>query len=47
MLIITHTDSQKNNFLVLGEGPDGINDSTGAAKKEFILILTKQIQNFV
>ena len=33
----SHTDNQKNNFLVLGEGPtQGINDSTGAAEKKSI-----------
>ena len=42
----SHNDNQKNHFLLLGVGPaDGINDSTGAAKK--ILTLEKQIQNFV
>ena len=42
----SHNDNQKNYFLLLGVGPaDGINDSTGAAKK--ILTLEKQIQNFV
>ena len=31
----SHTDNQKNNLLVLGERPiDGINESTGAAKKK-------------
>ena len=31
----SHTDNQKNNFLVLGEGPaKGINDSVGAKKKK-------------
>ena len=31
----SHTDSRKNNFLVLGEGPtQDINDSTGAAEKK-------------
>ena len=31
----SHTDNQKNNFLVLGEVPTGrITDSTGAAKKK-------------
>ena len=33
--------------LVLCKVPsDGINDSTGAAEKELVLILIKQIQNF-
>ena len=42
----SHTDNQKNNFLVLGEVPtQGINDSTGAAEKKFALALVKQIQN--
>ena len=44
---LSHTDNQKNNFLVLGEGPTpGINDSTGATEKKLILTLVKQIQNF-
>ena len=31
----SHTDNQKNNFLVLSEGPSqGINDSTDASKKK-------------
>ena len=43
----SHTDNRKNNFLVLGEGPtQGINDSTGSAEKNLVLILVKQIQNF-
>ena len=34
-------------FFVLREGPiDGINDSTGAAKKYILLNLVKHIQNF-
>ena len=45
----SHTDNQKNNLLVLGERPIGINDgiseSTGAAKKR-VLTLVKQIQSF-
>ena len=33
-LLSSYTDSPKNNFLVLGEGPTiGINGSTGAAEK--------------
>ena len=43
----SHTDNQKNNFSVLGEGPtDGINVSTGAAEKKLVLTLVKQIQSF-
>ena len=39
----SQTDTWKNNFLILGEGPaDSINDSTGAVKKKS---LVKQIQN--
>ena len=38
----SHTDNRKNNFLVLNEGPiDGINDSTGAAERKFVLTLAK------
>ena len=43
----SHTDNQRNNFLVLGEGPtEGINNSVGAAEKNLALTLIKQIQNF-
>ena len=43
----SHTDNQKNNFLVLGEGHiQGINESTGSAEKHLELILVKQIQHF-
>ena len=39
------TDHEKNKFLVLGEGPiDGINDSTGAQKKNSVSF--SNIQNF-
>ena len=42
------TDNQKNNFLVLGEGlTQTINDSNGSAQKKLLLVLAKQIQNFV
>ena len=42
----SNTDDQKNNFLLLGEGPtEGINDSTGVAEKNLILTLVKQGQN--
>ena len=38
----SHTDNQKNNFLVLGEGPaDSINDSTCASEKEFSINFIK------
>ena len=38
---------EKNNFLVLGEGPtQDINDSTGAAENKLVLTLKKQIKNF-
>ena len=45
----SHTDIQKNKFLILGEGPtQGFNDSTSAAeKKNRVLTLIKPIQNFV
>ena len=42
----SHTDNQKNNFLVLDEGltdGTGLSDSTGAAEKK--LTLLKQRQN--
>ena len=43
----SHTDNQKNNFLVFGAGlTQGINDSTGAAGKKLVLTLVKKIQNF-
>ena len=39
------TDHEKKKFLVLGEGPiDGINDSTGAQKKNSVSF--SNIQNF-
>ena len=38
----SHTDNRKNNFLVLSEGLiDGINDSTDAAERKFVLTLAK------
>ena len=45
----SHSDNQKNNFLILGEGPTyGINGSFGSPeKKSLVLILLKQAQNFV
>ena len=43
----SHTDNQNNNFLVLAEGPTkGSNDSVGAAEKNLVLTLIKQMQNF-
>ena len=43
----SYTDNWKNNFLVLGEGSaDDINDSTGVTKKNLVLTLVKQRQNF-
>ena len=43
----SHTDNQKNNFLVLGEGPtDGINDTTGAAEKRFSINFSKAKAKF-
>ena len=44
MLIIVHpyTNNQKNNFSVLGEGPnEGINNSTGAAEKKISINVSK------
>ena len=36
----SHTDNQKNDFLVLGEGPTfGINRSFGSPEKSLVLIL--------
>ena len=50
MLIIFHNlilIIQKNNFLVLREGPtEGINGSVGTAEKNLVLTLVKQIQTF-
>ena len=35
----SHVDNQKNNFLVLGDGPlDGINNSTSVAEETLLLI---------
>ena len=44
----SHADNRKNIFLVLGEGLIfGINGGFGSAgKKELLLILVKQTQNF-
>ena len=40
--LLSHTDKQKNNSLVLGEGPtDSINDSTDVAKKKFSINFSK------
>ena len=40
--LLSHTDKQKNNSLVLGEGPtDSINDSTDLAKKKFSINFSK------
>ena len=44
VLIIVHpyTNNQKNNFSVLGEGPnEGINNSTGAAEKKISINVSK------
>ena len=43
----SHTDNQKNEFLILDEGDTfGINGSFGAPEKDSVLILVKQEQNF-
>ena len=35
----SHVDNQRNNFLVLGDGPlDGINNSTSGAEETLLLI---------
>ena len=40
-------DNPKNNFLVLGKGPnEDINGSVGTAEKNIVLTLVKQVQNF-
>ena len=36
-----HNDNQKNNFLILNEGPTGTNDNSGAAEKKLVLTLVK------
>ena len=42
-----HVDNLKINFLVLGEGDTfGIIGSSGAQKKDLVLILANQTQNF-
>ena len=43
----SHTDNQKNNFLVLREGPtQGINDSTGSAEKSISINFNKANTKF-
>ena len=43
----SHTDNQRNKFLVLGERlTEGVNDSVGAAGKKIVLTLAKQRQSF-
>ena len=42
----SHTDNQKNNFLILIEGlTQGISDA-GKTEKKLVLTLVKKIQNF-
>ena len=44
----SHSNNQKNYFLVLGEGPNkGIDVSIGAGEKKLVLTLGKKRQNFV
>ena len=39
----SHSNNEKNNFLVLSERPmEGINDSAGAEEKQLVLTLVKQ-----
>ena len=43
----SHTDNQKNKFLVLREGPtQGINDSTGSAEKSISINFSRANTNF-
>ena len=43
----SHIDNQKNNFLVLGEGPtEGINGTVSTAEKKIVLSFVGKIQNF-
>ena len=43
----SHIDNQKNNFLVLGEGPtEGINGTVSTAEKKIVLSFVEKIQNF-
>ena len=43
----SHIDNQKNNFLVLGEGPtEGINGTVSTAGKKIVLSFVEKIQNF-
>ena len=43
----SHTDNQKNNFLVLDKGPtQGINDSTGATEKKISINFSKANAKF-
>lgn len=43
----SHTDNQRNNFLLIGEVPtDGVNDSTDAAEKRFSIIFSKAKTKF-
>ena len=47
MLVSSHTDNCKVNFLVLGEGvTSGNNESSGATKKNLVLFLVKKRRNF-
>ena len=44
----SHADNRKNNFLILGlSWTFRINRSFGSPEKKLVLILLKQIQNFV
>ena len=44
----SHADNRKNNFLILGlSWTFRINGSFGSPEKKLVLILLKQIQNFV
>ena len=43
----SHTDTCKNNFLVLGGGPtDDINDNIGAEEKKFSIKFSKAMTKF-
>ena len=44
---LVHTNNRKNNFLVLGEGPnDDINGCVSAAKEKFSINFSKKRENF-
>ena len=45
---LSHADNSRNNILAIGKGPtNDINDGVGTTeKKNLVLILAKQIQNF-